>query len=136
MSKPVNCTIKNPARSEGGISGNWVTAAERQSPARGQFSSRHRKIKIRPKTYLSLTNARAAAGKDQLTVGNRTIVLESQAIKVWKNSHHGQGAPAADLGRYHRLRRLGCCCHDRQRFVLRLDADGPVSAPNRFYQFL
>jgi hypothetical protein len=38
-------------------------------------------MKIQPKTYTSLTNTRAAAGKDPLTVGNRTIVLENQAIK-------------------------------------------------------
>jgi len=28
----------------------------------------------------------------------------------------------------------GCCHHNRQRVALGLDADGPVSTPNRFHQ--
>src|SRR5664280_1340954 len=54
--------------------------------------------------------------------------------KSERTANHGQGALAANLGRHHHLRRLGCYRHNRQRLALGLDADGSVSTPNRIHQ--
>jgi hypothetical protein len=84
----------------------------------------------------SRTGSRVSAAARRNQSPDRAILLGAGREEVWKNSHHGQGALAADLGRHHHLRRLGCCRHNRQRVAPGLDADGLVSNPNRFHQFL
>jgi len=77
MSKPVNCTIKNPARSEGGISGNWVTARAAIPGARLIQQIDIARSRFNQKTYMSLTNTRAAVGKTRSRLVTAQLSLKA-----------------------------------------------------------
>ena len=67
---------------------------------------------------------------------SRPVVLSSvtPGERPGRTANHGQGGLAANLGRHHHLRRLGCYRHNRQRLALGLDADGSVSTLYRIHQ--
>jgi hypothetical protein len=67
---------------------------------------------------------------------SRPVVLSSvtPGERPGRTANHGQGGLAANLGRHHHLRRLGCYRHNRQRLALGLDADGSVSTLDRIHQ--
>jgi len=72
MSKPVNCTIKNPARSEGGISGKLGHGRGAAIPgARLIQQIDIARSRIQPKNLHEPYKHSGGGRKDPLTVGNR-----------------------------------------------------------------